>query len=88
MGSSPAGMKSPEKQSDFADMGIWKDSSWEDCKLNLANISLFCTSHLYGFKSFLGLPERIFASKRKSEQLSTQTISGCLFPLLNEVTHF
>lgn len=89
MGLSPAGKKSPEKQPDSADMGFpWKDSSWEDRKLNLVNVSLFCTPHLYGFKSFLGLPGRIFASKRKSEQLSSQTISECLFPLLNQVTHF
>lgn len=69
MGSSPAGKKSPEKQPDSADMGIWKDSSWEDCKLNLVNVSLFCTPHLYGFKSFLGLPGRIFASKENQSSL-------------------
>lgn len=51
-------------------------------------LSFFCTPHLYNVKNFLGLPGRIFASKRKSEQLSSQTVSGCLFLLINEVTHF
>lgn len=46
MGSSPAGKKSPGKPPDSADMGIWKDLSWEDRKLNLVNVSLFLHTSL------------------------------------------
>lgn len=39
-GSRPAGKKSLEEQLYSADMVIWKDSSWEDSKLNLVNASI------------------------------------------------
>lgn len=86
IGSSPAGKTNSEKQLNSADIGICKDPG--RTVLHLVYASLFCTLNLYNVQSFLGLPGRIFASKRKSKQLSSQTVSGCLFLLTNEVTHF
>lgn len=52
MGSSSTGKKSPGKSPDSADTGMWKDSSWEDRKLNLVNVFLLLHTSLVWLQIF------------------------------------